>query len=66
MAVCKQCELSRVKGVVVKKCGARNVRTVVEVAQESIPIEYDLTETQINTATELLSELTDIDNEEAE
>lgn len=63
---CKQCELSRIKGVVVKKCGARNVGSIVEVAQESAPIGYDLTKTQINTATELLSELTDIDNEEAE
>lgn len=63
---CKQCELSRVKGVVITKCGARNVGTVVEVSQDQAPTEYDLTETQINTATELLSELTDIDNEEAE
>lgn len=66
MAACKQCELSRIKGVVVKKCGARNTDTVVEVSQEPAPIGYDLTETQINTATELFSDETDIDNEEAE
>ena len=63
---CKQCELSRVKGVVVKKCGARKTDAVVEVSQDQAPTEYDLTETQINTATELFSDETDIDNEEAE
>lgn len=63
---CKQCELSRVKGVVITKCGARNVGTVVEVAQESIPIECDCGDLQDMPETELLSDETDIDNEEAE
>lgn len=62
---CKQCELSRVKGVVVTKCGARN--TVVEVDNTKSPIEYLRTIEDIEeiSQTELLSEL-DIDNEEAE
>lgn len=63
---CKQCELSRVKGVVVKKCGARNTDMVVEVAQESIPIECDCSDLQYMPETELFSDETDIDNEEAE
>ena len=62
---CKQCELSRVKGTLVTKCGARN--TVVEVDNTKSPIEYLRTVEDIEeiSQTELLSEL-DIDNEEAE
>ena len=54
---CKQCELTRIKGTLVTKCGARNscIPEIVHV-QEIVDIEE----------TELLSELNDIDNEEAE
>lgn len=63
---CKQCELSRVKGTLVTRCGARN--TVVEVDNTKSPIEYLRTIEDIEeiSQTELLSEITDIDNEEAE
>lgn len=56
---CKQCELSRVKGVVITKCGTRSDKIV----------ECDCVDTngiEEISQTELLSELNDIDNEEAE
>jgi hypothetical protein len=63
---CKQCELSRVKGVVVKKCGARNSNCLPEIWQDTAPIECDCGDLEDLQETELLSEITDIDNEEAE
>ena len=56
---CKQCELSRVKGVVVTRCGTRNDKIVECDCGDTCDIEEV-------SQTELLSELTDIDNEEAE
>lgn len=62
---CKQCELSRVKGVVVTKCGARN-SCIPEVVQKVETIDVNFNEVNFFPANELLSEITDIDNEEAE
>lgn len=69
---CKQCELLRVKGVVVKKCGARQSKSFanasIEVKESVWPIEVVCNDIDnyLEPETELLSEITDIDNEEAE
>jgi len=62
---CKQCELSRVKGVVVTKCGARKNK-IVDIWEVPAPVECDCGDLEDMQETELLSEITDIDNEEAE
>lgn len=70
---CKQCELSRRKGTVITVCGARKSQlvggAVVEVEHAPSVVECncgDLQDIEEISQSELLSELTDIDNEEAE